>query len=206
MQTEQSLSKAEREAKQALENKRLGVLLFQISWIMAFVALIVVNWQLRFQYESWPPPGVAQMGLLLPSLATVALLASTFVMRAALRRVQADDTPGFMRWWLVALAMGVFFVGIMVAEWIRVPGDGTTYRTVFRMMTAFHTVHAVAIGAFMANIYLNTRHAQAAPADDEQAVRYGSENFWAVEAATRLWDFVAIAWILFYVVLYWWTS
>jgi hypothetical protein len=34
---------------------------------------------------------------------------------------------------------------------------------------------------------------------------YGALNFWAVEAGAKLWYFVLVAWMLFYVVIYWWT-
>ena len=48
-----------------LKNNRLGMNIFQVSWIMAFVAMIVVNWQLRFNYSQWPPAGVAPFRLAL---------------------------------------------------------------------------------------------------------------------------------------------
>ena len=86
----------------------------------------------------------------------------------------------------------------------------TQYGTVFRLMTAFHTLHAVAIGAYMVNILRNAQHAQTVLSgqltNDGRAVFYHGENYWAVEAASRLWDFVFIAWVLFYIVLYWWRS
>ena len=50
-----------RAAEMRLKNNRLGMNIFQISWIMAFVALVIVNWQLRFSYAQWPPAGVAPL-------------------------------------------------------------------------------------------------------------------------------------------------
>jgi hypothetical protein len=35
-----------------------------------------------------------------------------------------------------------------------------------------------------------------------RAAAYDSVRHWAVEATTKLWYFVVIAWILFYIVLY----
>ena len=52
---EKNLSRAE---LQDLRNKRTGLAVFQISWILVFVCLVVVNWQLRWSQPSWPPPGV----------------------------------------------------------------------------------------------------------------------------------------------------
>lgn len=48
--------KREREEQLKMNNRRLGLLIFQLSWMMAFIALIIVNWQLRYSYPSWPPP------------------------------------------------------------------------------------------------------------------------------------------------------
>ena len=45
---------AKQERQQRLSNNRLGVTVFQVSWIMAFIALIVVYWQLGFT-EGWRP-------------------------------------------------------------------------------------------------------------------------------------------------------
>ncbi len=201
--------KREREEQLKLNNRRLGLLVFQLSWMMAFIALIIVNWQLRFSYPSWPPPNVKAMGVTLPTIATLALLASAVLARVALRSVKGNQLMRFITQWRTVLGLGGVFVVIMVIEWLSVQ-MGTQYGTVFRLMTAFHTLHAVAIGAYMFNILRNAQHAQAVLqgqlTNDGRAVFYHAENYWAVEAASRLWDFVFIAWLLFYVVLYWWRS
>ena len=71
----------DRDAEMRLKNNRLGMTIFQASWIMVFFALIVVNWQLRFSYAQWPPEGVAPFDPLLPSAATLALLLSALLAR-----------------------------------------------------------------------------------------------------------------------------
>ena len=65
---EQALSRSER---QALANKRTAVTVFQVSWIMVFVCLIVVNLQIRSSYPTWPPPGVDALDRILPTVATI---------------------------------------------------------------------------------------------------------------------------------------
>ncbi len=208
---EKAAKRREREARQALENKRLGLLVFQISWIMAFLALVMVNWQLRFSYETWPPPGVRAMGAALPTAATVLLLAAVVLARRGRRAVSADETNRFINAWTLSIGATVMFVLIMIVEWVRVQ-TGTQYSAVFRLMTGFHSLHAVAVGAFMVNILRNARHARQVEqagddaGEDEHVVRYNSENFWSVEAASKMLDFVFVAWLLFYVVLYWWRS
>ena len=71
---EQQLSRKE---LQDLRNKRTGLTLFQLSWIMVFVVLILAQFDIRGRAEIWPPPGVDKPGIVLPTIATVALLASS---------------------------------------------------------------------------------------------------------------------------------
>jgi len=185
---EQQLSRKE---LQDLRNKRTGLLIFQISWIMVFVCLVVVNWQLRFSSASWPPPGVEKLPMLLPSIATGLLLVSALLARWATQAIKENRTDPFLTQWRIAIGLGAAFVVIMAFEWITLPYS-KTYSDVFRTMTGFHIIHALAIGAFMINVYQGAR-----------AGKYGQTNFWPVEGATSLWYFVVVAWILFYVVLYW---
>ena len=180
-----------RDELQALKNRRTGMTIFQISWIMVFVSLIVVNWQLRFRYEAWPPPGVEKLGLLLPTVATVALLISAVLARHALAAIQTERMSDFLKSWRVVMGLGVFFALIMVIEWIGVSFE-SQYGKVFRVMTGFHGTHALVIGGYMLKVFR-----------EASAGRFDRGDFWSVEAATKLWYFVTIAWIMFYLVLYW---
>lgn len=184
---EQHLS---REELQAIRNKRTGLLVFQISWIMVFVCLVIVNWQIRSTAPQWPPAGVEPVPWALPTLATGALALSAFFVRRGLRAVLADAQAAFARAWLSGLALGAVFVAIMLYEFLAIPYTGA-YSDMFRMMTGFHLTHALVIGGVLARVYLGGRGG-----------RYGPLNFWAVEGAAGLWYFVLAAWLLFFVVLY----
>lgn len=192
MQNQDLLEKnLSREELLALRNRRTGMTVFQISWIMAFLCLIIVNWQLRYSYSQWPPEGVHRMGVLLPTVATAALFLSVFFARRALIAIQHDDRMAFSTQWLAVIGLGVCFIGVMGYEWMIAP-MGTQYGAVFRLMTGFHGLHALAIAVYMGVVYNNVRHGH-----------YSALDFWAVEAGVKLWYFVAFAWILFYTVLYW---
>lgn len=180
-----------REELQALRNRRTGMTLFQVSWIMAFISLIIVNWQLRYSYTQWPPPGVERMGVLIPTMATLALLLSVFFARRALNAIRDDYRQGFLTQWLGVIVLGVVFMLVMAYEWITAP-TGTQYGAVFRLMTGFHGLHAFAITAYFGYVYNQARQGA-----------YGAFDFWAVEAGVKLWYFVAFAWIMYYTVLYW---
>jgi len=177
-----------REELQNLRNLRTGVTIFQLSWIMVFVCLIIVDLQLRGNFVSWPPPGVAPLDPVLPTLATIGLLVSAFMAYRGLRAIQHDKREAFRSQWRIAMGLGALFVLIMAYEWLIIPVSGQ-YSTLFRVMTAYHAVHAVVIGYIMYRIYRN-------------AAAYDQVHNWAVEASAKLWYFVVVAWIMFYVVLY----
>ncbi len=183
-------------AEMRLKNNRLGMTIFQISWIMVFLALIIVNWQLRFSYAEWPPAGVAPFDPLLPSVATLALLLSAVLVRRALSALRAHSTSGFLMHWRGALALGVAFMAIIVYEFASVSDAAmaTQYGVTMRLMTGFHVLHALAILAIMVRVYRSGA-----------AGRYSGDEHgsWAVEGSAKLWYFVTLAWIMFYVVLYW---
>ena len=184
---EQGLTRAER---QALANKRTAVTVFQVSWIMVFVCLVVVNLQVRSNYPTWPPEGVTALDRVLPTLATVGLLVSAFLASRGLTALRADRRGTFMSNWRGAILLGVGFIAIMAFEWVTVEFSGQ-YSNVFRVMTAYHAIHALVIGYLMVNA-LNKARAGAYTAVDNVDV----------EGAAKLWYFVVFSWRLFYVVLF----
>lgn len=179
-----------REEFQALQNKRAGMFIFQVSWIMAFLCLVFVNWQMRFSPQ-WMPEGTEAVSGLPGGIATVVLLLSVFFTRRAVTAIRDDDRRAFMTQWAATLGLGAGFVVIMLYEWVAIT-TGTQYAQVFRLMTGFHVFHALVIGGYMLMVYRRAQHGA-----------YGARDFWAVEAGAKLWYFVFIAWILFYVVIYW---
>ena len=174
-----------------LKNNRLGMTIFQASWIMVFLALIVVNWQLRFSYNAWPPAGVAPFDPLLPSAATFALLLSSLLVRRGLAALRGGRKGAFLMHWRGAMVLGIAFMSIIIYEFASVSeaAMATQYGVTMRLMTGFHVAHALAILAVMLVVY--RRATRGLYAGDEH-------DAWAVEGTAKLWYFVTIAWLLFY--------
>lgn len=188
--TERERQRAERDAAMRMRNNRLGLNIFQGSWIMVFISLIVVNWQMRFSPD-WIADGAQRPDALLPTLATAILLGSTVLVRNAKKALESGNQRDFLMQWPLGLALGVAFFAIMLSQFFSVtPGDGQ-FVMVYRLMIGYHALHAFVIGAMMVQVY---RYALAG--------RYDAERNWPVEATTKLWYFVTIAWVMFYVVLY----
>lgn len=184
---EQDLS---RDEQLRLKNNRTGLAIFQFSWILVFVCLIVVNIQLRWSFPSWPPPGVERLPVVLPAIATLLLVASSVFAQRGGNALHRNDVARFRSGWRATLALGLAFVGIMAYEFVTVPDSGQ-YSDLFRVMTGFHVVHALAIGFYLWRTY---RHAL--------TVGYTIHDIFAVEAGVKLWHFVTVAWLLFFAVLY----
>lgn len=173
---------------QDLRNKRTGVTIFQLSWMLVFVCLILVNLFVRSNFVSWPPPGVERLSPWLPTAATLGLIASVWFTRQGRKAIQAGRRDQLEFNWRIVLGLGLVFILAMLLEWLSVPPSGQ-YSTLFKVMTAFHGVHALVIGAILLNVYRNVEN-------------YDAVHHWAVEAAAKLWYFVVVAWLLFYTVLY----
>ncbi|MBI1277656.1 MAG: hypothetical protein GC179_05975 [Anaerolineaceae bacterium] len=188
--TQQALEqKLSRQELQQLRNRRTGLTVFQISWIMTFVCLIVVNFWMRSINPSWPPAGVV-VEKLIPTLMTLTLIASSFFIRRGARALKSGDLPNFTLNWRNGLLLGGVFAIVMAIEFVAAPGSGQ-FLSVYRLMIGFHHVHALVIGYYMIRVYQNAKRGA-----------YTSTDFWPVEGGTSLWDFVTVAWVLFYVVLY----
>ena len=183
---EQQLSRQE---QQQLRNRRTGLAVFQISWIMAFICLIIVNFWIRGNSETWPPVGVG-VEKLIPTLMTLALVASSFFIRRGVKALKADEVARFSNDWRYGLGLGSLFALVMAYEFIAAPGSGQ-FLSIYRLMIGFHHIHALVIGYYLIRVYQNG-----------QRGAYSATDFWPVEGGTSLWDFVTVAWVLFYVVLY----
>lgn len=202
-QEEKQKREAEREAHaraQRLSNNRLGVTVFQVSWIMAFVALIIVYWQLGYT-EGWHPAPELAPNPILPIVATVSILASGFFARQAWKiaehtepKAKNEQKPAFQQSWMIAIGLGLVFFAIMMQQFFAIPfGDAPELRfgMIYRTMIGYHAVHAIVTLFMMWQVYrFGADH------------RYHRENYWAIEGSTKLWYFVIVAWLLFFVVLY----
>lgn len=193
---EKAKQRDERDARIAEKNKRLGLLIFQISWIMIFVCLIVAYWQLGFS-PNWRPTPEQAPSPWLPTLATGLLIASAWTGHRAWHNVE-DTSPQnaassqWLTYWQATLGLGAGFLVIMATQYIAVPAsEEQLFGYIYRLMIGYHALHAVVIGAMMGYVWRWGRRG-----------RYHAENVWAVEGTTKLWDFVVVAWLLFYVVLY----
>ncbi len=128
----------------------MGMLLFVFAEIMMFAGLISAHTIVRSQVagEMWPPYGQPRLPVQETAVNTAALLVSGIVLVLAHLAFRKEAARARVPM-LIALLLGLFFVGSQGAEWVALLGEGltiksSTYGAFFYLIVGAHGVHAVA--------------------------------------------------------------
>ena len=196
-------------------NLKLGMWVFLLSEVMFFTGLIGSYVILRFAHpEHFTEPGqVLNVGL--TAFNTFVLICSSVTMVKAYAAIEQGDQAGLKRWLLATIALGTFFVGVQVVEYIALaregfvpsaeayhavgrgnPHDGPAlggplYGATFYTMTGFHGTH-VTIGV----ICLWFTYWRATRGE------YSAESLGGVEIMGLYWHFVDLVWIILFTIVY----
>ena len=190
-------------SSQGINTALLGMLLFIGSELMFFAGLFGAYFNARAaalsQGQTWPPPGlenVIEPGIV-PVVATIILIASSFTMQYALRRIQKGDRTGMNRALAVTLIMGLTFLGMQAFDYYVLLVDhgfginSGIYGTLFFTMTGFHGAHV--FGGVVGITITLLRGATG---------QFSARHHVAVEAVSAYWHFVDIVWIFLFSTLY----
>jgi cytochrome c oxidase subunit III len=176
---------------------RIGMMVFLGTWTMLFVALLFAYGVVRVQAVSWPPPGEHALPLVLPGLNTLVLVASSLMLRAGMRAMAPGRSPrALLPGLLGAIALGCLFLALQFLVWSRASGSGLApssgiYGSVFYALTLFHAAH-VASGLLALTVVAFRVSRPAAAASQLRAAGL----------AAMFWDFIAVVWIVMYVVIF----
>ena len=128
----------------------MGMLLFVFAEIMMFAGLISAHRIVRSQVagEMWPPYGQPRLPVQETAVNTAALLVSGIVLVFAHFAFKKEESRARLPV-LIALLLGLFFVGSQGAEWVALLGEGLTiqsssYGGFFYLIVGAHGVHAIA--------------------------------------------------------------
>lgn len=130
-----------------VSNGVFGMLIFVLSEIMFFSALISAHMVVKSQAGVWPPPGQPRLPVEFTAVNTSFLMASGFVLFLAGRAFKRE--PARARVPLYgAIGLGALFVGLQGVEWARLLGDGltvssSTHGAFFYLIVGLHALHAV---------------------------------------------------------------
>ena len=135
-----------------------AMVLFISTESATFAALIASDFYLRFSAKSsWPPATEKEPDLVLPTVATVVILASCLPMLlGSLAAARGSRVGGFLGT-LGAFVGGATFLVLQVLDWLSEWPDSTiskdAYGSLFYGLTALHAVH-VLIGVGMLGFLL----------------------------------------------------
>jgi cytochrome c oxidase subunit 3 len=126
---------------------------------------------------------------------TVVLLASSFTLEAARRRLSLTDLRGFRKFWMLTTVLGFVFVAGQVIAWRQLVAQGVYIASnqassFFYIFTGAHAVHL--LGGVCALLYVLARKFKEANASRSMAA----------EVASYYWHFMDGLWIFLLALLY----
>jgi len=171
----------------------IGMIIFLASWAMMFAALFFAYAVMRFRAPLWPPPDQPPLPILLPTLNTVVIAASSASVAFAVRASAFGRRRRAFAGLSIAAVLGASFLILQVVVWSSlwraglVPSSGP-YGSVFYALTTFHALHVLVGLAALTALALRER----ARRTTRTAVR-----LWGM-----FWHFVGCIWLALYLSVY----
>lgn len=171
-----------------VSNGVFGMLIFVLTEIMFFAALISAQMVVRAQTMVWPPPGQPRLPVEQTALNTGFLVLSGVALWYAGRAFQKDaaraKAPLF-----ASLGFGALFVGLQGVEWVQLLGQGmrvssSSHAGFFYLIVGIHALHAV--GALIGLGWIAAR------------LRRGAATLEQLRTAQVFWAFVVGVWPFIY--------
>jgi cytochrome c oxidase subunit 3 len=173
--------------------RTLGLLTFLISESLMFGALFATYLFLRGITPEFPPEGT-EVELFVPTINTIILVSSSFVIHKGNIAVKQNDVKGLRLWYGVTAFMGAVFLAGQIYEYASL-GYGLTTNTFancFYMMTGFQGLHVfVGLWMILGVIWRSRR-----------AGHYSATKHTGVEMAEIYWHFVDVIWLILFALLY----
>ena len=174
----------------------LGMVMFVLSEVVLFGALIFAFAWARSGQPVWPPPGQPRLPLGITGLNTILLLVSGITVYRAWYHIRSGSALQLRRWLLVTTFLGATFLAIQGVEWVRLISFGLTaaanlYGATFYIIVGFHAIHVLIAVCVMAYV-----------ARRSSTGFYTPENHSGVSVAAIFWFFVVLVWPLIYLIVY----
>jgi cytochrome c oxidase subunit 3 len=170
-----------------------GLLTFLISESLMFCGFFATYLILRGGKEVWPPEGT-EVELLLPTINTIILVSSSFVIHLGDAAIKKNDVKGLRLWYIATAIMGAVFLGGQAYEYATLGYGLTTnvFSNCFYLMTGFHGLHVfVGLLLILGVLWRSRRNGH-----------YSESKHTGVEMAEIYWHFVDIIWIILFTLLY----
>ena len=158
---------------------------------LAFTAALLMRRDLSSHWASMHKPPILWLN-------TGILLASSFALERARRRLRSGNRAQFNRWWTAGTALGFVFLAGQALAWRQLEAAGlymaaSVSVAFFYILTASHAVHLV--GGLAALVYV-----------DVGALRFrlGPAKRTAIDVGAIFWHFLDGLWLYLMMVFYVW--
>lgn len=170
----------------------LGMIAIELT---VFTSLVVSYFYLKMTADSWPPQPLGYPALLLPTINTVILIASSLVMHWADQRIRAGEERKLAIGITVAVVLGIAFLTLKVYEYtmeVSYRWDDHAYGSMVWTIVGFHSAHVLTVVLKSIVVALLAWRSY-----------FTQEWRLAITVNGIYWHFVVLIWIPLYVVLYW---
>jgi cytochrome c oxidase subunit 3 len=170
-----------------------GLLTFLASESLMFGGFFATYLFFRGTTAVWPPEGT-EVELLVPTINTIILVSSSFVIHFGDKAIKKNDVKGMQLWYKITAAMGAIFLLGQVYEYMTLGYGLTTnvFANCFYIMTGFHGLHVfVGLLWILAVLWRSGRPGH-----------FSATNHIGVEMAEIYWHFVDIIWIILFTLVY----
>jgi len=159
-----------------------------------FATLVVSYFYLRMVAPAWPPPGVEPPELLLPTINTIVLLASSVPMYIADRGITKGRSRRLLVGLGIAVALAIVFLVLKVVEYSGVSyrWDDHAYGSIVWTIIGFHSAHVMSL--VLKSLVVGTLAWRG---------YFDGRRHLGVQINGLYWHFVVAVWVPLYAVLYW---
>ena len=175
------------------DHRLFGLATFLVADGMTFAGFFAAYLTFR-AVNPLPAGAIYELELLLPTINTALLLASSFTFHRAGAALKRADNPGCRSWLLVTAALGFTFLAGQMKEYFSLPFGLTDnlFASTFYAITGFHGLHVTLGGLMILIVWWQSR----------PGGRVSADNRFPLEATELYWHFVDGIWVVLYAILY----
>ncbi|BAZ10838.1 cytochrome c oxidase subunit III [Calothrix sp. NIES-4071] len=176
-------------------NKQYGFVVFLLSESVIFLSFFAAYIATKLSTPTWLPTGVSGLEIKEPTINTVILVSSSFVIYLAERALLRHNLWAYRIFLLLTMLMGSYFLYGQAVEWGGLEFGFTTgvFGGLFYLLTGFHGLH-VLTGIILQTLILVRSFI---PGNFDNG-HYG------VYATSLFWHFVDVIWIILFILIYVW--
>lgn len=161
---------------------------------MILSCLVATYFFMRMGQPEWPPDGIKEPDLLLPTIGTVILLASSIPVHWGDKAIVHGNQERLWKGMVLGTVLAIVFLSIKAVEYsgLEYRWDSHAYGSIVWGISSFHALHVIAL--VLKTSVVSTLSWRG---------YFNRERRMGVVVNGIYWHFVVVAWIPLYLVLYW---